>query len=95
MVRRFEDSEKKRFHECTSAVPVFAFFFLTVPLRCAFEKLESRMYGGRTDFCGRTHGRTHAQTSAASEGTPAPPKIHRTLTIVVHLAVILGSEVVR
>ena len=35
------------------------FFFLTVPLRCAFEKLESRMYGGRTDFCGRTHGRTH------------------------------------
>ena len=55
------------------------------------KKTISRMYGGRTDFCARTD----AQSSAASEGTPAPPKIHRTLTIVVHLAVILGSEVVR
>ena len=59
------------------------------------KKAISRRYGGRTDFCGRTDGRTHAQTSAASEAPPAPPKIHSTFAIVVHLTVILGSEVVR
>ena len=51
---------KKTISRMYGGRPCFCtFFFLTVPLRCAFEKLKSRMYGGRTDFCGRTDGRTH------------------------------------